>query len=260
MWVPSADVDGQPAGCLSASKSRCIRMASDATGGNPAMRAGGLPSGQRGSWKVRLPSGRPPLRTPSTGQLWPMLAVGATAMLLLIPTTVAYPNVSKIWVAPYSGRAFHSGTTNQAGCDTASGLETFNPTTGSVTGPSLMTAKSCTSSSSTSFAIQSAEAWLALNHFSGIGGKHVATVNWSVSFVMKLNITGTGCSVATANGKVYLEAGWANLSGSRTSQLGGALAGISHSITGPASKTWKVSPKIHVAWTMNMSASASYTI
>lgn len=166
----------------------------------------------------------------------------------------------RTWQAPYSGALVRSGTTNPRGCETTTPLEKFNLTTGVVRGSSTVTGSSCSSSSSTSGAVQSGEVGLALTHFSGVRGKHTITVNWSVTASLVMSISGSGCAAASDYAKVYLEAGWANLSGNGSSMLGAAWAGVTHTINTTTTKTYSIHAKPVLSWVADFAAVDNYTI
>jgi hypothetical protein len=182
------------------------------------------------------------------------------ALLVSVPGLGASAPVAKSWQAPFAGKAFHSAATNTAGCHTASALEQFNLTTGHVTGSTKMTASSCHSSSSTSYAVQSGETGVVLNHFSGFKGKHTVTVNWTVHAIVALSLSGTSCVGASDDAKIYLEAGWANLSGNATSIPGAAWAGVTHFINTTVSKSWTIAQKVILSWVVKLALTDSYVI
>lgn len=170
------------------------------------------------------------------------------------------PLTLHVWQAPYVGVVVHSGSSNPSGCNHTSALEGFNLTTGSVTGVTKLLGSSCNSASSTSGDVQTGEVGLALRHFTVAAGLHVITVNWTVNLKIALSIYGNACTSATAYAKVYVEAGWINLSGKGVSILGAVWPGVTHSITGANSGSWTVSKKLHLTWTAKLAPGASYSI
>ena len=189
-------------------------------------------------------------------------ALLCVALLVAVSGTgvAARPGAARIWQAPYTGALVHSGITNPAGCESSTPPEKFNLTTGVVRGTSAVTGSSCASNSSTSGAVQSGEVGLAVAHFTGVHGKHTITVNWTVTASLSMSISGSGCTAATDYAKVYVEAGWVNLSGNATSMLGAAWPGVTHSINTTTSKTYSIHAKPVLSWVASFAAGDNYTI
>jgi hypothetical protein len=108
------------------------------------------------------------------------------------------------WTAPYTGVTSRSHTKKSFSCATVTfGGDSFDRTTGNVTGGGSLTAMSCTSGGGVSNAELLAKSQIKLPVFTHENGSVLVTVRWVLDFDVKASLSGSPCGMGDNYSTAY---------------------------------------------------------
>ncbi|MCI4333274.1 MAG: hypothetical protein L3K01_06080 [Thermoplasmata archaeon] len=207
---------------------------------------------------------RPPFaRQRALGGLPTLLAVLGAAWMVsggLANGALAAPVLH--WKAPYTGTVVNTKKHSALGCGMVTiGGDSFDRTTGRVSGGGSVKAQSCSSTTSLgSSGYEKLRTGILLQGFTGQNGAFTVRVKWAMTMDVDVSLSGSTCSEPNQFGEMNFEFAAGVLNETSNTPLGSAVR-INHTqVTSPGSTTLNLATNVTLTMAVQLSTSDSYAI
>ncbi|HXQ95002.1 MAG TPA: hypothetical protein VN864_07565 [Thermoplasmata archaeon] len=174
----------------------------------------------------------------------------------------APPAATLHWKAPYSGTVVSTKTHHALGCGTVTiGGDSFNRTTGNVSGGGSVRAHSCSSTTSLgSSGYEKLRTGILLQGFTGQNGSFTVRVKWAMTMDLDVSLSGSTCSEPNQFAEMNFQFAAGVLNETSNMVLKSA-ARINHTqVSAAGSTTLNLATNVTLTMSVQLSTSDSYAI